>query len=83
MLTRNSIYTCSFVDSVILATSEETGASKASSFVATGVPGLDDLLEGHGFPTGHQVFMLGSPGSGKTTLAFQFLKHGCEIGENG
>ena len=27
--------------------------------------------------------MLGSPGSGKTTLAFQFLKYGCEIGENG
>ena len=52
-------------------------------FVKTGVPGLDELLEGQGIPEGYHVFLLGSPGSGKTTLALQFLHYGASIGENG
>ncbi|MEK0326520.1 MAG: ATPase domain-containing protein [Nitrosopumilus sp.] len=60
-----------------------TGSTKETSYISTGIPGLDELLEGRGFPSGHLVFMLGSPGSGKTTAAFQFLTYGCEIGEKG
>jgi circadian clock protein KaiC len=43
--------------------------------VATGVEGLDDILAG-GF-TPHRLYLLeGVPGSGKTTLALQFLLEG-------
>jgi len=46
-----------------------------SDFVATGTPGLDELLGG-GIPRGHTVSVFGGPGSGKTTFALQFLYNG-------
>ena len=47
---------------------------------STGVLGLDDILSG-GFPA-HQLYLVeGSPGTGKTTLALQFLLAGRERGE--
>lgn len=46
----------------------------------TGVPGLDDLIEG-GYPEGYLIVVTGPPGGGKTTLALQFLKEGTENGE--
>jgi len=47
---------------------------------STGIPGLDDILSG-GFPA-HQLHLVeGSPGTGKTTLALQFLLAGRERGE--
>ncbi|MGC4411070.1 circadian clock protein KaiC (plasmid) [Rhizobium rosettiformans] len=46
----------------------------------TGVPGLDDILSGG--LSRRRVFLLeGSPGSGKTTIALQFLLEGAGIGE--
>jgi circadian clock protein KaiC len=49
---------------------------------STGVLGLDDILSG-GFPA-HQLYLVeGSPGTGKTTLALQFLLAGRERGETG
>jgi circadian clock protein KaiC len=54
-----------------------TGERRAAS---SGVPGLDDILRG-GW-TRHRLFLAeGAPGSGKTTLALQFLKAGAEAGE--
>lgn len=50
--------------------------------VSTGVAGLDELLEG-GVPRGRCVLVVGSPGSGKTTLAMQFLRRGAEADERG
>jgi len=50
--------------------------------VPTGVGGLDELLGG-GIPKGRCVLVVGSPGSGKTTLAMQFLRHGATIEERG
>ncbi|MBU1262816.1 hypothetical protein KJ640_07715 [bacterium] len=41
--------------------------------ISSGVPGFDKLIEG-GFQTGEIVFLMGSPGSGKTTFGIQFLK---------
>ncbi len=40
--------------------------------ISSGIPGLDDILVG-GWPTNHLYLVEGDPGTGKTTLAFQFL----------
>ncbi len=49
--------------------------------VRTGVPGLDEMLQG-GFPDGHMVVVMGSFGTGKTTLGLQFLMEGLSQGEH-
>jgi circadian clock protein KaiC len=49
--------------------------------VSTGIAGLDDVL--HGGLTANRIYLLeGMPGSGKTTLAFQFLLDGVKRGES-
>jgi circadian clock protein KaiC len=53
-------------------------ASKTSS----GISGLDDILCG-GFADRRLFLVEGSPGSGKTTLALQFLMAGAAVGEKG
>lgn len=50
--------------------------------VATGVPGLDEILGG-GLTRDRIYLVEGTPGSGKTTLALQFLLKGRELGESG
>jgi circadian clock protein KaiC len=47
---------------------------------ATGIAGLDSILRG-GFPKNRLYLIEGSPGTGKTTLALQFLRQGVEQGE--
>lgn len=47
---------------------------------ATGVAGLDDVMAG-GFTRNRLYLVEGVPGSGKTTLALQFLRGGAEAGE--
>ncbi|HEX6315922.1 MAG TPA: ATPase domain-containing protein [Gemmatimonadaceae bacterium] len=47
---------------------------------ATGVSGLDDVLNG-GLLSNRLYLIEGMPGSGKTTLAFQFLLEGVRNGE--
>ncbi|MDH3365875.1 MAG: KaiC domain-containing protein [Thermoplasmata archaeon] len=49
--------------------------------VRTGVPGLDEMLQG-GFPDGHLVVVMGSFGTGKTTLGLQFLMEGLSQDEH-
>src|ERR1700675_1445198 len=48
--------------------------------IQTGIPGLDDLLGG-GLPKGHLYLLEGDPGTGKTTIALQFLLEGIRNGE--
>jgi len=50
--------------------------------LSTGIEGLDDILNG-GIPKGHLYLVEGDPGTGKTTLALQFLLEGARIGEKG
>src|ERR1700751_5353906 len=46
----------------------------------TGIWGLDDILAG-GFSRGHIFLVEGAPGTGKTTVALQFLMEGAKAGE--
>ena len=45
-----------------------------------GVPGLDEVLGG-GLPRNHLYLLQGKPGTGKTTLALQYLLEGARLGE--
>jgi circadian clock protein KaiC len=54
---------------------------KAQSRLTTGIGGLDNILEG-GLPSGHLYLIEGDPGTGKTTLALQFLLAGATQGES-
>jgi len=42
---------------------------------STGISGLDAITRG-GLPAGRTTLLVGGPGSGKTILSLQFLKHG-------
>jgi circadian clock protein KaiC len=55
---------------------ERPGNEVASS----GIPELDSILRG-GFPRERMCLIAGAPGSGKTTLALQFLLAGTQKGE--
>jgi len=59
-----------------------SGSEKVRPRVATGVPGLDDMVGG-GFPAGHVVLVTGLPGTGKTCFGLQFLMAGANAGEKG
>lgn len=48
----------------------------------TGIPGLDDVLGG-GLTRNRSFLLEGSPGTGKTTIAMQFLLAGAAAGERG
>lgn len=56
-----------------------TGA--VQSIVSTGIPGLDELLRG-GLTADRMYLVQGDPGTGKTTLAMQFLMEGRQRGES-
>lgn len=54
--------------------------SPSSHFLHTGVPGLDPFLGG-GFPKNRVIFLLGEPGTGKSTICSQFLYAGALEGD--
>jgi len=45
--------------------------------VKTGIPGLDELIEG-GIPTGSSVLVSGGAGTGKTIIATQYIYEGAK-----
>ncbi len=55
-------------------------AKKQISRTSTGVSGLDDILHG-GLPSGQMYLLEGNPGTGKTTIALQFILAGARLGE--
>ena len=61
---------------------EEVQTAVTPQLISTGVPGLDDMLGG-GTLRGNGVLVAGPVGSGKTTLAIQFVAEGVKRGEPG
>ncbi len=55
--------------------------SDTGRFLPSGVPGLDTILSG-GFTRDRLYLVEGEPGTGKTTLALQFLTEGVRMGES-
>jgi len=55
---------------------------RQTAIAPTGVPGLDEILEG-GFPRERLFLIQGDPGVGKTTLALQYLLEGKRTDETG
>ena len=53
---------------------------KSRMRIKTGVPGLDDILQG-GLPAGQMYLLEGDPGTGKTTIAMQYLLQGISQGD--
>lgn len=52
----------------------------STAFISTGIPGLDNILGG-GLTKERLYLLEGDPGSGKTTMALQFLVEGAKNGE--
>ena len=49
--------------------------------ISSGVPDLDDMLEGKGYFRGSSILFSGTAGSGKTSLAASFIDAACRRGE--
>jgi len=49
--------------------------------VSSGLPMLDDMLDGQGFFRGSTILVSGTAGTGKTTLAAHFVNAACARGE--
>ncbi len=49
--------------------------------IPVGIPGINDIIRG-GLPSDCLYLVTGTPGSGKTTLAMQFLLEGARAGES-
>jgi len=50
--------------------------------IPIGIPGFDELIQG-GIPVGANVLIMGSPMTGKTTMAMQFIYKGLTVGDAG
>ena len=61
--------------------STEPNDNRAAT-VSTGIPGLDNVLCG-GLDAERLYLLEGEPGTGKTTIALQFLLEGTRRGEKG
>jgi circadian clock protein KaiC len=59
---------------------ESAGRVSPPDTVQSGIAGLDEILSG-GFPRDRLHLVQGAPGTGKTTLALQFLLSGARQGE--
>lgn len=66
----------------IPSSKKQTSAKPTIERISTGIPGLDELIEG-GFVKGSTTLITGGTGTGKTTFCGQFLWEGLNKGEPG
>jgi circadian clock protein KaiC len=75
-----SIFAC-HIDSMTTSNNALAGQCEPTiTRCSSGSAGLDDVLGG-GLPAGHFYLVEGEPGTGKTTLALQFVAEGIKRGE--
>src|ERR1700722_18870942 len=67
--------------SILPLTSLQLQHGVSNERISSGVPDLDDMLEGKGFFRGSSVLLSGTAGSGKTTLSASFAEETCRRGE--
>ena len=67
--------------SVLPVTSVQLAHDVSTERIATGVPGVDEMLGGKGFWRGSSILVSGMAGTGKTTLAAHFVHAACARGE--
>jgi circadian clock protein KaiC len=67
--------------SVLPVTSLGLNYSSSHRRISTGVPRLDTMLSGKGYYRGSTVLVSGTAGTGKTSMASQFVEAACKRGE--
>jgi circadian clock protein KaiC len=67
--------------SVLPITSLGLAHSAPTGYISSGVPRLDNMLNGKGFYRGSSILMSGTAGTGKSTLAAHFVDAACRRGE--
>jgi circadian clock protein KaiC len=67
--------------SVLPSTSMKLDHEASTERVSTGIPDLDDMLEGKGFYRGSSTMVSGTAGSGKSSLAAHFADRACADGK--
>jgi circadian clock protein KaiC len=67
--------------SILPLTSIQLKHTVSNERVSSGVPDLDEMLEGKGYFRGSSILVSGTAGSGKTTLAASFADASCRRGE--
>ena len=67
---------------VMPITSSGLGHDASTERVASGIPDLDEMLEGQGFFKGSSILVSGMAGSGKSTVAAHFAESICAAGQS-
>jgi len=67
--------------SILPLTSIQLQHKVSSERVSSGVPAMDEMLDGKGYFRGSTILISGTAGSGKTTLSASFAAATCERGE--
>lgn len=67
--------------SVLPVTSLKLEAKVSSKRISTGIPSLDEMLEGRGFFKGSSILVSGTAGTGKTSIASYFANECCNKNE--
>jgi circadian clock protein KaiC len=67
--------------SVLPLSSVGLGYEVSTKRISTGIPSLDEMLDGKGYFRGSTVLVSGTAGTGKTSLAAQTISTACENGE--
>ena len=69
--------------SVLPITSLGLAHEAPTDYISSGIPRLDEMLNGKGFFRGSSILLSGTAGTGKSTIAAHFVNAACMRGERG